>query len=63
MWKQNTRLQKIISQGQGVHTHTITMVYRLVREDKERINNNISPPPSTVSIDLASRFGVKASKS
>lgn len=42
---------------------TITMVYKLVSEDRERSSNTIKPPPSTVSIVLARRFGVKASKS
>lgn len=42
---------------------TITIVHRLVREDRERSSSIISPPPSTVSIVLARRFGVKASKS
>ena len=41
----------------------MTMVYRLVSEDKERSNRITNPPPSTVSIVLARRFGVKASKS
>jgi len=44
-------------------THTITMVYRLVSEDRDRNSNMINPPPSTVSIVLARRFGVKTSKS
>ena len=39
------------------------MEYRLVSEDREQSINTINPPPSTVSIVLASRFGVKASKS
>lgn len=32
-------------------------------EERERSSNTINPPPSTVSIVLARRFGVKASKS
>lgn len=39
------------------------MVYRLVNEDKDRSSKTIKPPPSTVSIVLAKRLGVKASKS
>jgi len=38
-------------------------VYKLVSEDRERKSKTINPPPSTVSIVLASRLGVNASKS
>jgi len=43
--------------------HTITIVHRLVSDVSDRNINTTKPPPSTVSIVLASRFGVKASKS
>ena len=42
---------------------TMTMVYRLVNEESEERSRMIKPPPSTVSIVLAKRFGVSASKS
>jgi hypothetical protein len=47
----------------GDINHTITIVNKLVNEDKERSSNTINPPPSTVSIVLANKFGVNASKS
>lgn len=39
------------------------MVYKLVNDLRDRSSNIINPPPSTVSMVLARRFGVKASKS
>lgn len=42
---------------------TITIVHRLVSDASDRNIKTIIPPPSTVSIVLASRFGVNASKS
>jgi hypothetical protein len=42
---------------------TMTIVYRLVSEDSEESSRMTKPPPSTVSMVLARRFGVSASKS
>jgi hypothetical protein len=41
----------------------MVMVYSCFKEDIVFSNNTIKPPPSTVSMVLASRFGVMASKS
>ena len=57
-------LWKIIKiKAVGEITRTITMVQRLVSEEREQRINTINPPPCTVSIVLARRFGVRASKS